>query len=124
MPVFALGCAAPSPYFQDVPATRVQVEGTVFAVRHKGRLAEATRLNTQFAPNLMSIAPHAETALRAVTGCDVIELRGDAAQVLGILHCDQAQQPHALALRTPSCEVVDVFVPAGAVTGYLEAECD
>lgn len=118
-------CGAASPHFRDAPATRVYVDHTVFEVRHKGRLAEATRLNSQFAPNLRSVAPYAETAIRAATGCDVRELRGDAAQIIGILDCqNQTAEPWIFSnRRSAECEVVDVFVPSGGVTGYLEADC-
>ena len=118
------GCAQGTSYFRDAPVTRVHVEHTLFEVRQRGRLAEAIRLNAQFAPHLKSVAAHAETAMRAATGCEVRELRGDAAQVLGILACAPDAQPVWITRRTPECEVVDVFVPSGGVTGYLEAECD
>ena len=119
-------CEARSPYFRDAPVTRVQVEQAVFDVRQKGRLAEAIRRDPQYAPHLPSVAAHAESAIRAATGCDVQELRGDAAQILGILACDSsAANVSAVRARgTPDCEVVDIFVPAQGVTGYLEAECD
>ncbi len=125
--VLVLGaCEARSPYFRDAPVTRVTVEQAVFDVRRRGRLAEAIRINPQYAPHLKSVAPHAETAMRTATGCDVRELRGDAAQILGLLDCSGADAAPLLvpARRTADCEVVDVFVPAGGTTGYLEAECD
>lgn len=119
-------CDTRSPYFKDVPARRIVVNDLEFAVRHKGRLAEAVRVSSQWMPNLQSVAPFAETAIREATGCDVLELRGDASFVLGVLSCDEnrSSQRASNLRRTPSCEVVDVFVPAGSTTGYLEAECD
>jgi hypothetical protein len=55
-----------------------------------------------------------------------VEIRGDAAKVLGILACDPKRNGPTVAsyVRDDSCEVVDVFVPAGGVTGYLETDCD
>lgn len=119
-------CDARSPYFRDVPARRVVVNDVEFSIRQKGRLAEAVRTSSQWMPNLQSVAPFAETAIREATGCDVRELRGDASFVLGILACNENRSsqgaPHLR--RTTTCEVVDVFVPAGGTTGYLESECD
>lgn len=119
------GCASPSPHFRGAEVTRITVDGAVFDVRHKGRLAEAVRRNVQFAPNLRSVAPQAEAAMRAATGCEVVELRGDAAQIVGVLRCD-AHRSGGSKVRigaVDDCEVVDVFVPSGSTTGYLEAEC-
>ncbi len=124
--LLASGCAAPSPHFRGTEVTRVTVDGAVFDVRHKGRLAEAVRRNVQFAPNLRAVAPQAEAAIRAATLCDVVELRGDAAQVVGILRCNTPENrgPKLVIGTAEDCEVVDIFVPSGSTTGYLEAECD
>ena len=62
--VVVTGCASPSPYFRGADVTRVTVDGAVFDVRHKGRLAEAVRRNAQFAPNLQSVAPQVEELTR------------------------------------------------------------
>ncbi len=104
----------------------MSVAGSTFDVRRKGRLAEAIRVNNQYAPRLGLVAPRAEIAMEVATGCDVVEIRGDAAKVTGILVCERgdAPSPVVLALREQDCEVVDVFVPAAGATGYLEAECD
>lgn len=120
------GCNAPSPHYRGAEVTRVTVAGSTFEVRSKGRLAEAVRVNTQYAPRLGKIAPRAEVAMEAATGCDVVEIRGDAAKVTGILACQpgDAPPPALLAAQAQDCEVVDIFVPAGGATGYLEAECD
>ncbi|SFK94763.1 hypothetical protein [Shimia haliotis] len=120
------GCNAPSPHFRGVEVSRVAVEGSTFDVRHKGRLAEAIRVNAQYAPRLGQVGTRAEIAMEVVTGCDVVEIRGDAAKVTGILKCDagDAPPPVLLTLREQDCEVVDVFIPAGGATAYLEPECD
>ncbi len=120
------GCNAPSPHYRGAEITRVSVAGSTFEVRRKGRLAEAIRVNVQYAPRLGQVARRAEIAMEVATGCDVVEIRGDAAKVTGILVCERgdAPSPVVLALREQDCEVVDVFVPAAGATGYLEAECD
>jgi hypothetical protein len=126
MVVTLAACDTRSPYFKDVPARRVIVNDLEFSVRHKGRLAEAVRVSSQWMPNLQSVAPFAETAIREATGCDVRELRGDASFILGILACKENSRPQIAPhlRRTPSCEAVDVFVPAGGTIGHLEVECD
>ncbi len=124
--VCLFGCNSPSPHFRGVDTTRISVGGSTFDVRQKGRLAEAVRLNGEYAPRLGPIARRAEIAMEVVSGCDVIELRGDAAQILGILRCEGDARPLPLAayVRAQDCDVVDVFVPKNSRTGYLEAECD
>ena len=82
------GCDAPSPHFMGIEPTRVEVEGSVFAVRVKGRLAEAVRVNPQYAPRMGPIGGRAARAMEQVSGCTVREIRGDQALILGILECD------------------------------------
>lgn len=120
------GCNVPSPHYRGAEVTRVSVQGSTFEVRRKGRLAEAIRVNAQYALRLGQVAPKAEIAMEAVTGCDVVEIRGDAAKVTGILECEAGDGPPALLLqiREQDCEIVDVFVPAGGATAYLEPDCD
>lgn len=119
-------CNAPSAYFGEADVTRVRVEGSLFDVRRKGRLAEAVRVNAEYAPRLGPIARRAEIAMEAVTGCDVVQIRGDAAQILGVMKCNSATPdvPVLSYARAQDCEVVDVFVPSGGATAYLEAACD
>ncbi|MGR3635795.1 MAG: hypothetical protein ACU0BK_07700 [Shimia sp.] len=119
-------CNTPSPHYFGTEATRVSVMGSTFDVRHKGRLAEAIRVNRQYAPRLDGLAPKAEIAMQVVTGCDVVEIRGDAAKITGILACgpDDGPPPALSYLKEQDCEVVDIFVPAGGASAYLEADCD
>ncbi|MFU8862732.1 MAG: hypothetical protein ACNA7O_02375 [Rhodobacterales bacterium] len=81
-------CDAPSPHFMGIAPTRVEVDGSLFAVRVKGRLAEAVRVNPQYAPRMGPIGERAARAMEQVSGCSVREIRGDQALILGILDCD------------------------------------
>lgn len=86
---FALvACNTPGPHFRGLPATRVTVEGSVFDVRVRGELAEAMRVNTQYAPRFGPIKERAGIAMAQVSGCEVKEVRGDQALATGLLDCD------------------------------------
>jgi hypothetical protein len=80
-------CDGGSPHFMGIEPTRVEVEGSVFAVRVKGDLAEAVRINTQYAPRMGPIGGRAARAMAQVSGCTVREIRGDQALILGVLEC-------------------------------------
>lgn len=81
------GCNTPGPHFRGLPATRVTVEGSTFDVRVRGELAEAMRVNMQYAPRFGPIRARAGKAMALVSGCEVSEVRGDQALALGLLDC-------------------------------------
>ena len=81
------GCNTAGPHFRGLPATRVTVEGSVFDVRVRGELAEAMRVNMQYAPRFGPIRERAGVAMAQVSGCKVKEVRGDQALATGILDC-------------------------------------
>jgi hypothetical protein len=70
-----------------ITPTVVTVDGSTFAVRVKGELAEAVRTNMQYAPRMGPIGDRAARAMAQVSGCTVREVRGDQALILGILDC-------------------------------------
>lgn len=80
-------CNTAGPHFRGLPATRVTVEGSVFDVRVRGELAEAIRVNTQYAPRFGPIRERAGVAMAQVSGCSVKEVRGDQALATGLLDC-------------------------------------
>lgn len=80
-------CDGGSPHFMGIEPTRVTVDGSTFAVRVKGELAEAVRTNAQYAPRMGPIGDRAARAMAQVSGCTVREIRGDQALILGILDC-------------------------------------
>lgn len=83
-------CNTPGPHFRDVPPTRVTVEGSVFDVRVKGDLAEAMRVNTEYAPRFGPIRQRAAFAMAQVSGCRVVDVLGDQALATGQLSCKGA----------------------------------
>ena len=85
--IIVSACNAPSWHFRDLPAQNISVEGSVFEVRQRGDLAEAIRINAQYAPRLGLLRGQAERAISAVTGCDVMWVLGDQAQMLARLSC-------------------------------------
>ena len=80
-------CDGGSPHFMGIEPTRVTIDGSTFAVRVKGDLAEAVRVNMQYAPRMGPIGGRAARAMEQVSGCAVREVRGDQALILGILDC-------------------------------------
>lgn len=84
-------CHTASPYFSGIPSQRIHIEDAVFDVRVRKDLAEANRISPQFAPRFNTVAVQAARAMRIVSGCDVAEVRGDAAQIIGVLACGKGR---------------------------------
>ena len=80
-------CNTAGPYFRGLKPTRITVEGSTFDVRVRGKLAEAIRVNPQYALRFEPIRTRAGIAMAQVSGCRVKEVRGDQAQVTGLLDC-------------------------------------
>ncbi len=80
-------CNTAGPYFQGVPPTRITVDGSVFDVRVRGDLAEAIRINAEYAPRFGPIRDRAAQAMAMASGCRVGDLRGDQAQSIARLEC-------------------------------------
>ena len=99
-------CDAGTRGLGDVPASRQQVEGAVFNVYASGDLAQAVRINRQFAPRIGPLAGQAAVAIQQATGCRVTEIAGDAAVLVGRLQCPS---------KVPACQVDAVLKgPRGA----------
>lgn len=114
------GCAAPGPDYAHLPASRVIVEGSEFDIRASGRKAQAIRVNRQYAPRLGPIGARAAWAMQAVTGCDVIKLKGDAAVLIGTLRCVGDRSTPSYITRPSGeldCYGIDSF--ESAATGEL-----
>lgn len=103
--VLLSGCNAPSGYFRASLVTRIAVNGSVFDVRARGTLAEAIRVNLQYAPRLGPIRTRAGLAMALVTGCSVSRVLGDQALVTGRLTCPKRRAP-ALRVRE-ACRRID-----------------
>ncbi|WP_170387187.1 hypothetical protein [Ruegeria atlantica] len=120
-------CSAGTPYFRDIPATRVAVNGSIFDVRIRGDIAEAVRVNTQYAPRLGPIRDWAGLAMAQVAGCPVLDVLGDAAVTVGVLGCDREAGERLLltSISTPNYECVDygVYEDVGNGYGYQVFEC-
>ncbi len=87
MGVALVACNTPGPHFRGLPATRVTVDGSTFDVRVRDRLAEALRVNMEYAPRFGPIRDRARVAMEQVSGCKVTEVRGDQALATGLLDC-------------------------------------
>ncbi|SNY46909.1 hypothetical protein SAMN06297129_1064 [Pseudooceanicola antarcticus] len=117
-------CGQPDPYFRESAVTRVEVQGDIFDVRLRGRLAEAVRRNPRYAPRLGPVGPRAANAMQAVSGCRVAEIRGDAAMVLGLLDCGAGSSAGDRRKRAPaSCEIVERWRLLGGQEEGLLLDC-
>jgi hypothetical protein len=126
--VFLGACNGPSQHFRGVPATRVTVDQAVFDVRVRGNIAESIRLNTQYAPRLGRLAGQAATAIRQVSGCNVMHVLGDAAVQLGLLDCGADAPDWEAILRQGTgrfdCMEVGAWTSGSSGTYYSDFECD
>ena len=118
-------CDMPGTHFENVPATRVTVDGSIFDIRVRGRLAEAVRSNPQYAPRLGAIRSRAAFAMAKVSGCKVREVRGDPALLTGILACKGQPVPRALPPMplSYSCLELAGWVRDGEGSPYVDYEC-
>ena len=124
-----IGCNAPSLEFRGLPATRVTVEGAVFDVRHRDTRAEAIRINPQYAPRLGPLGAQAAVAMRAVSGCAVTKIRGDAAVMHGKLECGSGPRPRKIPPVLPrraelDCYSTDSFESAATGEIITYYDCD
>lgn len=93
-PVFVLlallilsGCDAPGPEFAGLPAQRLLVGQSVFDVRLKGDIAQAIRLNSEWAPRPEAVWPRAFIAIEEASGCKVRRMEGDQVVIIARLAC-------------------------------------
>lgn len=121
-----MGCTNVSPHFRGAPVTRVEVDGSVFQVRVRGDLAEAVRVNSQYAPRFGPIQSRAEFAMAQVSGCDVVGVLGDQAVATGVLSCDDRPADWALPAATLRFDCLDVshWVNEGPGPDYADFDCD
>ncbi|SDX57399.1 hypothetical protein SAMN05444358_107127 [Ruegeria halocynthiae] len=120
-------CSGGTPYFRDLPATRVAVNGSVFDVRVRGELVEAVRVNPQYAPRLGPVRERAALAMTQVSGCPILDVLGDAAVTVGVLGCDQTSGKKLLqsAVSSSNYECIDYGLYEGTSSdgGYQVFEC-
>lgn len=119
--VLLTGCASSTRHFRGVEAVRLQVDGSVFDIRLRGNLAEAIRVNPQYAPRLGPLRARAGFAMAKVSGCRVTGVLGDQALMTGILDCREAA-PGAVFSRYDCDDVADWLKESGAVA-YPKHEC-
>lgn len=85
--VLLAACNTPGPHFRGLEATRVTIQGSTFDVRVRGELAEAIRVNSEYAPRFSPVRERAAIAMAQVSGCEVKDVRGDQALATGLLDC-------------------------------------
>lgn len=124
--LFLIACNVPGPYFRGLPATTVEVSGSVFEVRLRDRLGEAIRSNPQYAPRFGPIAGKAKVAIERASGCEVTEMRGDQAQAIGVLDCGAGAPVSAevFAGRSLTCTETSSYVLTATGERVAEYDCD
>lgn len=120
------GCGTPGRYFHGIPATRVSVAGSVFDIRVRGDLAEAIRVNPQYAPRLGPLPERAGFGMAQVSGCTVVRVLGDQAQMTGELSCggrppDWSTRPSPLSY---SCVQLSSWLDDVPGAPYYDYDCD
>ena len=117
-------CNTPGPHFRGLPATRITIDGSTFDVRVRDRLAEALRINSEYAPRFGPIRDRAARAMAQVSGCKVTEVRGDQALATGILDCGKGPpRDRLLPGDSYSCYPVDNW-KAGGDDLFVAYDCD
>ena len=118
-------CNAAGPHFRHLPATQITVDGSVFDVRVNRRLAEAIRVNPEYAPRLGPVADRAALAMQLVSGCTVTQVRGDAAQVTGLLDCGAGPPPQVLPpVYSYECYADSRYVRPDDDDPFIDYTCD
>ena len=118
-------CNTPGRNFEGLPATRVRVAEMVFDVRVRGELAEAMRINPQWAPRLSGVKDPAAIAMAHVSGCRVTEVRGDQALVLGLLDCGSGPKRRTgRAVVEFDCHVEDEWESEGLNQRTTVLDCE
>ncbi|MFD3191274.1 hypothetical protein ACFMPD_13485 [Sedimentitalea sp. HM32M-2] len=119
-------CNAPSPYFSGAPVTRIAVDGSVFDVRVRGDLAEAMRVNPQYAPRFGPIRARAGFAMARASGCEVLQVRGDQSVATGVLSCGDRPPNRPMPAQTGSFSCLQVSQSVGDIPGgpYTDFDCD
>ncbi|MEM8690624.1 MAG: hypothetical protein AAGG57_01945 [Pseudomonadota bacterium] len=118
-------CNSAGPHFRGLAATQITVDGSTFDVRVRDELAEAIRINPQYAPRLGLIERRGSQAMAIVSGCEVKEVRGDQAQLLGILKCGSGKRHIDRSRRADEldCLVLDSYVSPATKQVVLDVDC-
>ncbi|OUS36848.1 hypothetical protein A9Q94_07915 [Rhodobacterales bacterium 56_14_T64] len=119
--VLLTGCISSTRHFRGVEAVRLQVDGSVFDIRLRGNLAEAIRVNPQYAPRMGPLRARAGFAMAKVSGCKVTGVLGDQALMTGILDCQEAA-PGAVTSWYDCGDVADWLKESGSAA-YPKYEC-
>lgn len=82
------GCDTPGRAYAGLPVQRLEVEGSVFDVRIRGDIAQAIRVNSQWAPHARPVWSRAIRAVEMASGCRVTRLEGDQVVIEARLDCD------------------------------------
>lgn len=96
------------------------MDGSVFNVRVGANLAEAVRINREYAPRFGPILTRAAFAMAKVSGCRVKGVLGDQALATGVLVCKEHPQNRKLQATKASysCQEVRQWLDAAKGPDY------
>ncbi|MFK7751494.1 MAG: hypothetical protein AB8B51_02995 [Sedimentitalea sp.] len=119
-------CNTPGQQFRGISATRVVVDGSVFDVRIRPDVAQAIRVNPQYAPRFGPIRDRAAFAMAQVSGCKVSRVTGDQSVALGRLACKGRPVVPARPVIASSFSCLELNQWLQETTGFgsTEFECD
>lgn len=117
-------CTAAGPGFRGLDPVMREAEGSRFAIRRLGPMAEVIRTNPEWVPRFETTARRAALAVQAESGCRARWVRGDPAMMLVGLSCAGRKAPK-MPKGPPSftCDIFDgAYLPSMGVID-LGLEC-
>ena len=114
-------CVSETRHFRGVDPLRMTVDGSSFDIRLRGNLAEAIRVNPQYAPRLGPLRARAGFAMAQVSGCQVTGVLGDQSVLTGILDCSDATQGPVVAVY--GCNDVVQWLESQGPAGLAGYKC-
>lgn len=85
--IFLAACDSPGPEFMSAERSEVTVNEMRFALRRRSDRVVAIRRNFVARPDIAVIGRAAETAIEQYTGCTVLTMQGDVAQMIAEIDC-------------------------------------
>jgi len=118
-------CNTPGPHFRGLPATTVTIDGSTFDVRVNGRLAEALRTNTEYAPVLAQSGIAQSRRWNWSAGAMSKRFGETSLWLRGFWTVARAAPPvdHLTPLDEYECFTIDSYISAATQELVLDIDC-